>query len=98
MYFFSLSGGYDRTACLRRGEARNLQKLLGVGYARIWANYETGYGGATRCIVYRHLFETRLYASSLVSPIPLARFAGITYSIPIYDIPEPYGGIRIIKG
>lgn len=42
-----------------------MQKLLGVGYARIWANYETGYGGATRCIVYRHLFETRPQDSAI---------------------------------
>lgn len=55
--------------------------------ARIWANYETGYGGATRCIVYRHLFESRLgYTLPRISPF--ARFTGITYSIPIYDIPE----------
>lgn len=100
--FFSFSGGYDTTHEARHGICRNYWESDTHVSGRIMRRVTEERLDVSFTGIYSRLVpRTRLYAFSLVSPIPLARFAGITYSIPIYDIPEPYelyGGIRIIKG
>lgn len=74
--FFSLSGGYDRTHEARHGICRNYWESGTHVSGRIIRQVTEERLDVSFTGIYSRLVpRTRLYASSLVSPIPLARFA-----------------------